>query len=82
MLTMLLCFRAFFAETQVRNVAAFQAIVTYFLKSAVPSMQLKALEAVLSVFAANSRNFPLLQSLHTISHLLEGFERYSFELKV
>jgi hypothetical protein len=44
-------------------------------------MQLKALEAILSVFAANPRNFALLQPLHTISHLLEGFERYNFELK-
>ncbi len=79
---MLMIYCVIFVETQVRNVAAFQAIVTYFLKSVVPSMQLKALEAVLSVFAANSRNFPLLQSLHTISHLLEGFERYTFELKV
>ena len=62
----------------VRNLAAFQVLQNYFLKSRDVGGQfrLKVLDCLLAIYAADYSNFVLLQQLHTLAHFLEAFHTF------
>ena len=62
----------------VRNLDAFQVLHNYFLMSSdrCGDLQLKVLDCILSIYAANYTNFVLLQQLHTLAHFLESFHTF------
>ena len=66
----------------VRNLEAFQILHNYFLMSCDGNgeTQLKVLDCILGIYAANYNNYVLVQQLHTLAHFLEGF--HSFPLCV
>jgi hypothetical protein len=50
----------------VRNADAFLVLQKYFLKSKHASTRIKLLDCILGIYAANYRNYCLLQHLHTL----------------
>ena len=67
--------------TCVRNVEAFRVLQNFFRQSTHEHMRLRILDAILSVLAANPRNWQLLQPLQTLTLFISEMDTMSTVLQ-